>query len=159
MKLVLEPLTNCSFHRSTCSWYIKIEPYACLSLNKTQWWMDKLAAWVMNTGKVLFAALFSPLFLDTVFSYGLGIRKDRVIRALYKETQLQSHTAESWRHCFIKKQHHWNAKCDRSHCLAVTCCTAASQWLFRVEGRFLLKEKASLRYRLLPSRIYNEIMR
>ena len=29
MNLVLGPLTNCSLHWSTCSWYIKIESYAC----------------------------------------------------------------------------------------------------------------------------------
>ena len=72
--------------------------------------------WVIdNNREILFAALFSPLFLDIVFSNGLGVRNDWVIRALCQETQLQSHTAESW--CrFIQKQQHLNVRCDRSHC-------------------------------------------
>ena len=39
-------------------------------------------------------SLVFPILLNTVFSYGLGIRNDWVIIALYPETQVQSHTAE-----------------------------------------------------------------
>ena len=54
--------------------------------------MDKkFAAWVITTGKSCSQPCF-PRSLNAVFSHRLGIRKHRVIRALYQETQLQSHT-------------------------------------------------------------------
>ena len=68
----------------------------------------------------LVRSLVFPLFwILYLFSYGLGIQEDWVIRALYQETQLRSHSGELRRRCFIKKQQHWNVKCDRNLCFCL----------------------------------------